>query len=142
MSASVLSKAFAGILLNSYSNVKIVTSVNSFLEIVDNKGLPVSGSNESLEKFSEEYQYNLDDILDRVNRDPDNFPDGILSVKAAEKVLKSESFLVVNTFQRKIFLDLTRNYHDKLVVADGKLFPEFMSLFVCKYKPFTKLVKF
>ena len=70
-SASILSKAFTGLLLNTYFNVMWVPIVNDLQDIIDNKDINIAGEENLLKWFLVNYQYDqhaINGFLARVDR--------------------------------------------------------------------------
>ena len=141
-SASVLSKAFSGKLLETHFFVERLPIVNSLDELRNNKQIGLAAEHSFLLQIADLYNINLDDLLERSKLDPDNYPMPFTSRLIAEKVINLKSVLMVTTLTKDMFLDLTKFYIDKLILLENKYFPEYLAMYVSKNLSHSSIVHY
>ena len=137
----VLNRSYTSLLLNTYFNVKTKPVVQSLSDIRNNKDLLIAGIREYLTLVNQDFKISIQDLLIRLEEDPDNFPNPLNSYRIAEKVISGRSVLIGNSYISDAFLEQTKYHHDKLVVVDKHL-PEFLMFHVSKDFPISKEIYF
>ena len=138
MVSFVLNKSFTSLLLNTYFNVKTIPFVQSLEDIRKNQEILISGHSNYLMAFNKDFkEFHIGDLIERLRKDQDNFPDAISSPRIAEKVINSKSVFITNSFIRELFLLQNKYYHDKFVIAN-KYYQQIMLFHVNKKQPFAQ----
>ena len=137
----VLNQSYTSLLLNTYFNVKTTPVVQNLEDIRNNKDLLIVGIPEYLSRVSIDFNFKINDLLERIEKDPDNLPDPFISSKICEKILDGKSVLIGDTEQINTFMEHNKYYHDNLVVVD-KYLPEFISFYVSKNMPLANVVHY
>ena len=138
----ILSNAFTGILLKTYFKIENVPIIKSLEDIDHNKDISVAGISQHLLNTAKLYNFDLDDIIKRVNNNPDNLPNPLVSVQVAEKVVNAKSTIILNSVQRSFYLDIMEKHRDRLYVSEYKYLPEYMALVINKNKEFVDILSF
>lgn len=132
LSAVTLSKSFTGILLESFFNVKEVPIVTTLQDIRKNKRLGIGGHLVYLNVLTRNYKCDIKDIIGRLNKDPDNNPNGIFSPKIAQKVIKHKTVMIVNSMTGQHFLELNYLQANKMVFTGFKQYRDYLSFIIPK----------
>ena len=138
LASVVISYAFTGMLLNTFFNKKFIPIIDNIQDIRDNQQLLIWGFHDTLSKISKIHKLHIDDILERMKRNKIIFEFKNL----IEYVINGEGILLYDSKQRKIFMDLTMNFNDKLAVSSQKYFPDFCAFKVDRNKTFSKIIQF
>ena len=84
----VLNQSYTSLLLNTYFNVKTTPVVQNLEDIRNNKDLLIVGIPEYLSRVSIDFNFKINDLLERIEKDPDNLPDPFISSKICEKNIR------------------------------------------------------
>ena len=137
LSSVVISYAFTGMLLNSFFKRKFVPFVENLQDIRDNENLLIWGYPAELKLFSNIRNLDIDDITARIQANEIHF-----KVKQLiEYVINGQGVVLHHSVGRKIFMEMTINYHDKLAIS-CKYLPDFSAFLVDRNKSFTNIILF
>ena len=132
-SASILSKAFSGLLLNTYFNVKSVPIVNSLEDIINNQDINVAINLSSLKKNiqdtnlfdqkTEKHLYSrVSKYQDQVDYISNYYKFGFIFVhdKLLEDVIMGKTVMIVHSLLRNRYFNYYKYYHDQIRVVEQK----------------------
>ena len=116
-SASILSKAFTGLLLKTYFNVKSVPIVNSLQEVLDNHDMRITirnfSYNNMVKVITNDTRWKIDRKLNMGNLNINIYNKTIF-----QEVIMGKSVLLQNSLERKLYLNNYKMWQDKLAVAE------------------------
>ena len=135
-SASILSKSFTGLLLNTYFNVKSVPIINELQDIIDNKHMMVAMDRTTLINFGNQYKksvnkLNLNEISKRTKLFNQKYNITFKYVRDSpvvhELIIKGKVVIICHTTHRKEFFQKYPHLKDKVSVAPVKYLGEKLS---------------
>ena len=136
----VLSYAFTGLLLNTFFRLKPSPVVNTLQDIRDNKQLLIMGDAYSLSYIYQNNNFDISDIIERIEQS-DHFYNTNRRSKLFD-VVNGITVLVYNTFRTSQINYGARFYQDRLFISPSKYFPDYMTFFILKNEPYTKMIEF
>ena len=137
LASVVISYAFTGMLLNTFFNKKFIPIIDNIQDIRDNQQLLIWGFHDTLSKISKIHKLHIDDILERMKRNKIIFEFKNL----IEYVINGQGVVLHHSVGRKLFMEMTINYHDKLAIS-CKYLPDFSAFLVDRNKSFTNIILF
>ena len=151
-SASILSKAFTGLLLNTYFNVKSVPIVNDFQDIIDNKDINIACDENLLMWFLTLYKYG-NDTIQRLKARVDRYQkqvnyrvryhlDNMIYDPLLDHVINGKTVLLAFTHMKDIYMDHYKSYQDDIAIGEGKYYNMKVFQMVHKSLPISKKLKF
>ena len=147
-SASVLSKAFTGLLLNTFFNVQSVPVVNDFQDIIHNKDINIACDENYLMWFLVKYQYDeytKNTLLARVTRYQEQVKyrerfhlDHMIYDPLLNDIINGKTVLLTFTVLKDIYLHYYKYYQDDIANGDEKYYEMKLFQMVKKSLPFSK----
>ena len=133
MSASILSKAFCGVLLNTYFNVKSVPIVNSLQDIIDNQDINIATDNgyfRSTLKGNNLASYEVtNDLVKRilkyqqhVNYKNGFFTNAMINDNLLADLIMGKTVLITLSIYRDRFMHHYKYYQGHISVAEDRRF--------------------
>ena len=147
-SASVLSKAFTGLLLNTFFNVKSVPIVNDFKDIIVNKDINIACDENLLQLFLVIYKYDKD-TSDRLQARVTKYQkqvkyrerfhlDNMINDEILNHVINGRTVLLTFTQLRLIYYHHYKLYEDDIAIGEEKYFNMKVFQMVKKSIPISK----
>ena len=145
--ASVLSKAFSGILLNSYFNVKSVPIVYTLEDLYHKKRLSiasVAGSFTRMSRFSEYPDHFLEESETRSQEygNKAKLNTNLLSPKVFMEMTKGKTIILVDSLKSRTFSEQFRKFSDIFKVSEQKYSSQYSCFIVLKNENHSDLIKF
>ena len=135
----LLSKAFTGLLLNTFFYVNSIPVVTTLQDIRDNKQILVYGSIGYFKLIQRTNKFYLEDIINRTKNDREHFPS---FKKTIENIVNGKAVILATSSTIKLATEMAMFYHDKLSVSKVKYFPEYLTFIVHRHREFTKIISF
>ena len=135
----ILSTSFTGLLLNTFFNIKSIPVVNTLQDIRKNKKLLIGGDGKYLSLITGTGEFDLKDIIDRMDGDKKYIYNFEINVN---HIINSKGVILLNTLFRRVFMEMTKFYYDRIFVSGTKYFPDFASFSVHKHRNFSKLIEY
>ena len=131
-SASILNKAFTGLLLNTFFNVKSVPIINDFKDIIDNKDINIAGQEIYLKWYLAKYEYDQDTsnrLQDRVGRYQKQVKyreryhlNNMIYDPLLNDIINGKTVLLTFSHMRVIYLHHYKLYHREIALAEEKYY--------------------
>ena len=131
-SASVLSKAFTGLLLNTYFNVISVPIVNDIQDVINNEDINIACDENLLQMFLVIYKFDKDTkdrLLARVAEYQKKVKyrkrfhlDNMINDELLNDVINGKTVLLTFTQLRLIYYHHYNLYQDDIAMGEGKYF--------------------
>ena len=131
-SASILNKAFTGLLLNTFLNVKMVPIVNDFQDVIDNKDINIACDELYLSWFLAKYEYDQDTsdkIQARVSRYQEQVKyrerfhlDNMINDELLNHVINGKTVILTFSQLRVIYYNHYKLYEGDIAMGEGKYF--------------------
>ena len=148
-SASILTKAFTGLFLNTYCNQKYTPIVETLQDIYLNKDITIaSGSNEFIGFWK-----NIDESVELKNDIYNRAVDFEKKFKYSDdnfdyqkeylfiKLIKGETVIMMHSGRIKSFLSYWKHQADNFHVSDSKYPPNYSTFFAPRVHPLAKSIK-
>ena len=148
-SASILTKAFTGNLLNTYFNPKFQPIVETLEDIYQKKQIKIASDTNNTRKFLEKQSDStdlIDNICDRVNHfikkyeyNPFNFD--FVNEILASKMIKGEIVILLNTNKCQFFVEYFSRENLNFQISDKKYGPNRFNYMILRTHPAAKIVE-
>lgn len=138
--ASLLSKSFSSVLLNTYFSLQSIPVVNTLRDVIDNKQLSIAASNAWFSNV----------ILPRIpsyeqadfkNRFMPNSP-SVLTPEVFNELVNGRTVLISNTYVAEMFLEQWKRWNELFIRSEHKYGANFLSFHSRKKLPIRNLLKF
>ena len=140
-SSLILSKSFAGLLLNTYFNIKPTLVVNTIEDIRNNKEMVPYGPWRSLSFLSKSSNLDIDDIIERMKQfQKDNdLPE---LIELIENIVDGQTIAIYTSQQSRLLMEVFYSYKNRIFVSDHKYLPNYSVFFVHKNRKYTKIIHY
>lgn len=148
-SASILCKAFSGLLLNTYFNIRKFPIVNDMRDIISNKHLEIAANPYQIKLLYLSGHLEIDharELLTRINKfieennfnhDTDYFESYIF-----RGLITGKTIIMCNSMVSEIYREHFRDYNGKFNVAENKYSMDHVNFIVSKKSHLYHLMKF
>ena len=140
ISSAILIKCFSSVLLNNYFNIKIVTFINTFEELLEAKDIGISinlrdNPNAIFLELDPEKASKLRILIEKYDKKIDKNR----NIERLSQVIERRAVYLLSSWDSAIHLHFLKGYN--LVIAEEKFGFTFMSYMISKKHKFAKIIR-